>query len=114
MILIATGSEVQFALQAREQLKTDGINARVVSAPCLEWFHEQPADYRESVIPKEITARVSIEAGLALSWRDLIGDRGRSVSLEHYGASADYETLYHQFGLTTQHIIAATKDTLAQ
>ncbi|HEY9499662.1 MAG TPA: transketolase [Terrimesophilobacter sp.] len=113
VILIATGSEVQFALEAREQLKSDGVNARVVSAPCLEWFQEQSAQYRESVLPKAVTARVSVEAGLALGWREYIGDRGRSVSIEHYGASADYETLYREFGFTTEHVVAAAKDSLA-
>ena len=113
VIIIATGSEVQFALEARETLKTDGVNARVVSAPCLEWFAEQDAEYRESVLPAAVTARVSVEAGLALGWRGIIGDRGRSVSIEHYGASADYETLYREFGLTTEHVVAAAKESLA-
>ena len=113
VIIIATGSEVQFALEARETLKGDGVNARVVSAPCLEWFSEQDAGYRESVLPAGVTARVSVEAGLALGWRGIIGDRGRSVSIEHYGASADYETLYREFGLTTEHVVAAAKESLA-
>ncbi len=113
VILVATGSEVQFALEAREALRADGINARVVSAPCLEWFAEQDAAYRESVLPASVTARVSVEAGIALGWRGIVGDRGRSVSLEHYGASADYETLYREFGLTTEHVVAAAKDSLA-
>lgn len=113
VILIATGSEVQFALEARTTLKAEGINARVVSAPCLEWFHEQDPAYQESVLPSTITARVSMEAGIALGWRDIVGDRGRSVSIEHYGASADYETLYREFGLTTESLVAAAKDSLA-
>lgn len=113
VIIIATGSEVQFALEARETLTADGVNARVVSAPCLEWFAEQDAEYRESVLPAAVTARVSVEAGLALGWRGIIGDRGRSVSIEHYGASADYETLYREFGLTTEHVVAAAKESLA-
>ena len=113
VIIIATGSEVQFALEARETLTGDGVNARVVSAPCLEWFSEQDAGYRESVLPAGVTARVSVEAGLALGWRGIIGDRGRSVSIEHYGASADYETLYREFGLTTEHVVAAAKESLA-
>jgi transketolase len=104
---------VQFALEAREALKADGVNARVVSAPCLEWFDEQDADYRESVLPASVTARVSVEAGIALGWRGIVGDRGRSVSIEHYGASADYETLYREFGLTTEHVVSAAKDSLA-
>ena len=113
VILIATGSEVQFALEARTALKADGINARVVSVPCLEWFHEQDAPYQESVLPSSVTARVSMEAGIALGWRGIVGDRGRSVSIEHYGASADYETLYREFGLTTEHLVAAAKESLA-
>lgn len=113
VILVATGSEVQFALEARATLKSEGINARVVSVPCLEWFHEQDAAYQESVLPSNVTARVSMEAGIALGWRGIVGDRGRSVSIEHYGASADYETLYREFGLTTEHLVAAAKESLA-
>ena len=113
VIFIATGSEVQIAVDAREQLKAEGINARVVSAPSLEWFQEQRAEYRESVLPKNVKARVSIEAGLDLSWRGYIGDAGRSVSIEHFGASADYKTLFREFGMTTEHAIAAAKDSLA-
>lgn len=113
VLLIATGSEVQFALEARGKLKADGINARVVSVPCLEWFHEQDAEYQESVLPSHVTARASMEAGIALGWRGIVGDRGRSVSIEHYGASADYETLYREFGLTTEHLVAAAKESLA-
>jgi transketolase len=113
VILVATGSEVQFALEARETLKTEGVNARVVSAPCLEWFAEQDAGYRESVLPASVTARVSVEAGIARGWRGIVGDRGRSVSLEHYGASADYETLYREFGLTTEHVVSAARESLA-
>ncbi len=113
VIIIATGSEVQFALDARETLKADGVNARVVSAPCLEWFAEQSAEYREAVLPASVTARVSVEAGLALGWRNYIGDRGRSVSIEHFGASADYETLYREFGMTADHVVTAAKESLA-
>ena len=113
VILIATGSEVQFAIEARSVLAAEGVNARVVSAPCLEWFEEQPAKYRESVLPPSAKARVSVEAGIALGWRGYIGDRGRSVSIEHYGASADYETLYREFGFTVEHVVAAAKESLA-
>jgi transketolase len=113
VIIIATGSEVQLAVNAREQLKAEGINARVVSAPSLEWFQEQPAEYRESVLPASVTARVSVEAGLALTWREYVGDRGRSVSIEHFGASADYKTLFQKFGITTDAVVAAAKETLA-
>ncbi|MBG6058714.1 transketolase [Cryobacterium sp. MP_M5] len=113
VILIGTGSEVQLALAARDQLKSEGINARVVSAPSLEWFTEQSAEYRESVLPKTVTARVSIEAGIALTWNSYVGDRGRSISIEHFGASADYKTLFREFGITTEAVVAAAKESLA-
>ncbi len=113
VILIATGSEVQFAVEARERLAAEGIGARVVSAPCLEWFAEQTAEYRESVLPASVTARVSVEAGLALGWREYVGDRGRSVSIEHFGASADSETLYREFGITAEAVAAAARESLA-
>ncbi len=113
VILIATGSEVQIAVDAREQLKGEGINARVVSAPSLEWFFEQSESYREQVLPKAVTARVSVEAGIGMSWRDIVGDKGRSVSIEHFGASADYQTLFKEFGFTTEHVVAAAKESIA-
>lgn len=113
VILIATGSEVQLAVEAREHLAAEGVGARVVSATCLEWFAEQPESYRDSVLPKDVTARVSVEAGLALGWREFVGDRGRSVSIEHYGASADYETLFREFGITTDAVVAAARASLA-
>jgi transketolase len=113
VILIATGSEVQLAVNAREILATESINARVVSVPCLEWFEEQDAEYRESVLPAAVTARVSVEAGLALTWRGIVGDRGRSVSIEHFGASADYKTLFREFGMTTEAVVVAAKESLA-
>ena len=113
VIFIATGSEVQIALEAREVLKADGVNARVVSVPCVEWFAEQDAAYRESVLPAAVTARVSIEAGIDLTWRSWVGDAGRSVSIEHFGASADYKTLFREFGITTEAAVAAARETLA-
>ncbi|GAA1842876.1 transketolase [Agromyces salentinus] len=113
VILIATGSEVQLAVAAREQLAADGVQARVVSAPSLEWFEEQDAAYRESVLPAAVTARVSVEAGVSLSWGRYVGDRGRSVSIEHFGASADYKTLFREFGITTEAVVAAAKESLA-
>ena len=113
VIFIATGSEVQIAVDAREKLKAEGINARVVSAPCLEWFEEQDADYRESVLPRSVRARVSIEAGVDLTWRGYVGDAGRSVSIEHFGASADYKTLFREFGMTTEHALSAARESLA-
>lgn len=113
LIFIATGSEVQIAVEARAVLAEAGINARVVSAPSLEWFEEQDAAYREAVLPAAVTARVSIEAGVNLTWRPYVGDRGRSVSIEHFGASADYKTLYAKFGITTEAAVAAAKESLA-
>ena len=113
VILIATGSEVQVALAAREQLAAQGVHARVVSAPCLEWFEEQSAEYRESVLPSGVTARVSIEAGVALSWHRYLGSRGRAVSIEHFGASADYQTLFREFGITAEAAVAAALESIA-
>jgi transketolase len=113
VIIIATGSEVQLAVDAREQLAAEGIGARVVSVPCTEWFEEQSAEYREQVLPASVTARVSVEAGLALGWRGWVGDKGRSVSIEHFGASADYKTLFEKFGITTDAVVAAAKESLA-
>ena len=113
LIIIATGSELQIALEARDLLLAEGVQTRVVSAPSLEWFEEQDAEYREHVLPASVTARVSVEAGLALTWRAYVGDRGRSVSIEHFGASADYKTLFREFGMTTEAVIAAAKESLA-
>jgi transketolase len=113
VILIATGSEVQVALAAREQLAADGVAARVVSAPSLEWFEEQDAAYRESVLPASVAARVSVEAGLAMSWQRYLGTHGRAVSIEHFGASADYKTLFREFGITAEAVVAAAKESLA-
>ena len=113
VLLIATGSEVQLAVEARERLASKGIGARVVSAPCLEWFAEQTAEYREEVLPPGVTARVSVEAGLSLGWERYVGDRGRCVSIEHFGASADYQTLFREFGITTDAVVEAAHGTLA-
>ncbi len=113
VILIGTGSEVQLAVEARTQLEAEGIGTRVVSAPCLEWFDAQDADYRESVLPAAVRARVSVEAGIAMPWYRYLGDAGRAVSLEHYGASADYQTLFEQFGITAEATVAAAKESIA-
>ncbi len=113
VILIATGSEVQLAVAAREILADDGIHARVVSAPSLEWFDQQDAAYRESVLPPAVKARVSVEAGIAMSWRGLVGDHGRSVSIDHFGASADYKTLFEKFGMTADAVVQAARETIA-
>ncbi|MEC5180692.1 transketolase [Arthrobacter sp. CG_A4] len=113
VILIGTGSEVQLAVNAREALQAEGIPTRVVSMPCVEWFTKQDAAYRESVLPATVKARVSVEAGLALGWREFVGDAGRSISLEHFGASADYKRLFQEFGITAEAVAAAAKDSLA-
>ena len=112
VIVIATGSEVQLALQARQLLEAEGIGTRVVSAPCLEWFDEQDEDYREAVLPCSVKARVSVEAGLALGWQRFVGECGESVSIEHFGASADYATLFEQFGVTAEAVAHAARTSL--
>ena len=113
VILIATGSEVSVAVDARALLESKGIGARVVSAPCLEWFAEQSSDYRESVLPAAVSARVSVEAGLALGWSQYVGANGASVSIEHFGASADYQTLFREFGITADAVATAAESLLS-
>jgi transketolase len=113
VILIATGSELQIAVAARQLLADDGIKARVVSMPCVEWFLEQDVSYRDEVLPPAIRARVSVEAGIALGWRQFVGDAGRSISLEHFGASADYKKLYAEFGITADRVAEAARESLA-
>ncbi|MEW2065532.1 transketolase [Streptomyces sp. NPDC007346] len=107
VILIGTGSEVHIALEARELLAAEGHDARVVSMPCREWFADQPYPYQDEVLPPAVRARVSVEAAVAQGWRDIVGDAGRMVSLEHFGASADYERLYEEFGLTPRAVADA-------
>lgn len=113
VILIGTGSEVQLAVEAREILAAEGVQARVVSLPSREWFDGQDDAYRESVLPSAVRARVSVEAGVAQGWRELVGDAGRSVSLEHYGASADYQVLYREFGITSEAVATAARESIA-
>ena len=113
VILIGTGSEVQLAVEARETLQAAGIPTRVVSMPCVEWFEEQARAYRDSVLPPAVRARVSVEAGIALTWHRYTGDAGRNVSLEHFGASADAATLYREFGITAEAVVAAAHESLA-
>ena len=113
LVLIASGSEVQLAVEARKHLEAAGVATRVVSAPCLEWFDEQSDAYRESVLPSSVKARVSVEAGLSLGWSKYVGPFGRSVSIEHFGASADFKTLFREFGMTTEAVVAAANETLA-
>ena len=113
VVLIGTGSEVQLAVAAKKTLEADGIKARVVSMPCLEWFDAQDAAYRESVIPAGVKARVSVEAGIAQSWHRLTGDAGVNVSIEHFGASADAATLFREFGFTADAVVDAARRSIA-
>jgi len=112
VILIATGSEVALAINAAELLKTEGITASVVSAPCLEWFAETSAEYQESVLPKGVKARVSIEAGVTAGWREYVGDAGVSIGLNHFGASAGAGILFKEFGFTPEAVVAAAKTSI--
>ncbi|HET9891637.1 MAG TPA: transketolase, partial [Mycobacterium sp.] len=109
VVLIATGSEVQLAVDAQKLLADKDIVARVVSMPCVEWFESQPEDYRDSVLPPTVSARVAVEAGIAQSWHKLVGDTGRIISIEHYGESADYKTLFREFGFTAEAVAAAAE-----
>lgn len=113
VVLIGTGSEVHLAVNAATALAEEGIKVRVVSMPCLDWFEQQDADYQDSVIPKDVKARVSVEAGLALSWWKLLGDAGKAVSLEHFGASAPAQELFERFGITAEAVVEAAKASLA-
>jgi transketolase len=113
VILIGTGSEVHIALAARQTLQAEGIAARVVSMPCVEWFFEQDKAYRDEVLPPAIKARVSVEAGVGFGWRQIVGDAGETISLEHYGASAAYEKLYEEFGLTPERVVQAARQSIA-
>ncbi|MDX6286514.1 MAG: transketolase [Frankiales bacterium] len=114
VILISSGSEVSIALEARELLEAEGTPTRVVSMPCREWFEEQDSSYRQSVLPPQVRARVSVEAAVALGWRDFVGDVGECVSLEHYGASAPYQVIYEQFGFTPANVVAAAHASLSR
>ncbi|MCY7341017.1 MAG: transketolase [Pseudonocardia sp.] len=109
VILIATGSELQLAVAARTTLEADGVPTRVVSMPCVEWFDEQDGAYRASVLPTAVRARVSVEAGIAQCWHRFTGDAGENVSIEHFGASADHQTLFREFGFTAEHVVAAAR-----
>ncbi|MFI6023502.1 transketolase [Streptomyces sp. NPDC051287] len=110
VIVVATGSEVHLAVEARDLLEAEGIGTRVVSMPSVEWFEEQPREYRESVLPPSVKARVAVEAGIGLTWHRYVGDAGRIVSLEHFGASADAKTLFAEFGFTAEHVAAAARE----
>ncbi|MEV5476388.1 transketolase [Streptomyces sp. NPDC052207] len=113
VIILATGSEVQLAVGARERLEAEGVGTRVVSMPSVEWFQEQPADYRERVLPPSVKARVAVEAGIALTWYRYVGESGRIISLEHFGASADAKTLFAEYGFTAENVAAAARESLA-
>ncbi|SFS98802.1 transketolase [Saccharopolyspora flava] len=112
VVLIGTGSEVQLAVAAREVLEADGIATRVVSMPCVEWFDAQDEAYRTSMLPPSVRARVAVEAGIAQPWHRFVGDAGEVVSLEHFGASADFARLYSEFGITSDAVVAAARRTL--
>jgi transketolase len=114
LIVIATGSEVSIALEARELLEAEGTPTRVVSMPCREWFEDQDPSYRQQVLPPEVRARVSVEAAVSLGWRDFVGDHGECLSLEHFGASAPYKVLYEQFGFTAERVVAAAHSSLSK
>jgi transketolase len=114
VILIATGSEVSIALEARDLLAAQDISARVVSMPCVEWFTEQDESYRREVLPPTIPARVSVEAGITPPWKLFVGDAGGSIGVDHYGASAAYQKIYEEFGITAERVAAAANDSLAR
>jgi len=114
VILMATGSEVQIALAARELLLAQGVDSRVVSMPCLEWFNKQSAGYKESVLPEAIGARVAVEAGATFGWYSFVGRQGSVVGLDHFGASASAPELFDQFELTPDAVVHAALETIAR
>lgn len=114
VIIIGTGSELQFAVEAKRELDALGVAARVVSMPCVEWFEEQAQSYKDSVLDPNVKNRISIEAGLTSGWRGIVGDKGISIGINHYGASADYKTLFKEFGITTAAVVNAAKDLIGK
>lgn len=112
VILIATGSELSIAVAARETLESQGVTTRVVSMPCQEWFEAMDQDYRDTVLPPDVRARVSVEAGVRQGWRDYVGDAGRIISIDHFGASADAATLFREFGFTPEAVVAAAQESV--
>ena len=102
VLLVGTGSEVEIALAARDLLEADGVATRVVSLPCREWFDAQDQAYRDAVLPPAVRARVSVEAGVSQGWREVVGEHGAIVGLDHFGASAPYQLLYEEFGITAE------------
>ena len=113
LVLMATGSEVQYAVEAAQVLESDGVSTRVVSMPCMDWFMEQDDDYIDSILPREVRARVSIEAGVSMPWFRFLGEHGRAVSLEHFGASAPGAELFERFGFTTDNVVRVARETLS-
>ncbi|MBV9097748.1 MAG: transketolase, partial [Frankiaceae bacterium] len=114
VILIATGSEVSIALDARDRLEAEGTPTRVVSMPCREWFEAQDASYRQEVLPPNVRARVSVEAATTFGWREIVGDDGDSLGIDHFGASAPYQILFEQFGITADRVVAAAHSSLSK
>jgi transketolase len=112
VILIGTGSEVDIAITAAQRLASENIHARVVSMPSWEYFQAQPKAYQEEVLPSEVTARVSVEAGITLGWERWVGSAGRTIGIDHFGASAPAEILYEQFGITAEHIVQEARSLL--
>ncbi|MFC7955655.1 transketolase [Rhodococcoides kroppenstedtii] len=113
VVLIGTGSEVQYAVEAQKTLEAQGIGARVVSMPCVEWFFSQDQNYRDQILPPTVTARVSIEAGIAMPWYRIVGGHGEIISLEHFGESADAATLFREYGFTADAVVAAAQRSIA-
>lgn len=113
LVLMATGSEVQYAVEAAQILESEGVSTRVVSMPCMDWFMEQDDDYIDSILPREVRARVSIEVGVSLPWFRFLGEHGRAVSLEHFGASAPGAELFERFGFTTDNVVRVARETLS-
>ncbi|KQU34598.1 MULTISPECIES: transketolase [unclassified Rhodococcus (in: high G+C Gram-positive bacteria)] len=109
VIIVATGSEVQYAVEAQKLLEAQDIAARVVSMPCVEWFESQDQNYRDQVLPPTVKARVSIEAGIAMPWYKIVGGFGEIISLEHFGESADAATLFREYGFTAEAVVAAAQ-----
>ena len=112
VILIATGSEVSIAVAAADTLESQGISTRVVSMPCQEWFAAADQSYRDEVLPPQVRARVSIEAAVPMGWREYVGDAGRIISIDHFGASADAATLFREFGFTPAAVVAAAQESI--
>jgi transketolase len=112
LLLIATGSEVSIALTARERLEAEGTPTRVVSLPCIEWFRAQDDAYQQHILPPDVKARVSIEAGVPMGWREIVGEAGEIIGIDHYGASASGSVLFEQFGFTPDRVVAAAHATL--